>query len=318
MNEFGIIDHFFKKSSLNREDVIFGIGDDAACVQVPQGQQLLISTDTLVSGVHFLDSHSASDIAWRAVMVNISDMAAMAATPCWTTLALTTPEFDQSWFAHFSQSLQAALGQFGVALIGGDTTRGPLALTLTVFGTAPDGKAIRRSGAKVGDIIWVSGLLGAAALAVTFLNKEGLEPAERAILMDALMRPKPRTDLTPLLRQYAHAAIDISDGLTADLNHICEASGVGACLQLNAIPIHPLLKKYCSDRGFDLAVGGGDDYELCFTCSPDNTHAMLTELNAMGLTCYPVGTIEEKPGLRGIDEQGKIHEVRVCGYSHFQ
>ncbi len=316
INEFSLIEQFFKPLSTSRDDVLLGIGDDAACVRVPPGMNLLLSTDTLVSGVHFLPEWDAYDIACRAVMVNVSDLAAMAAQPCWATLALTLPEMNADWLKGFSRGLTDSLQSFNMSLIGGDTTKGPLSITLTVFGYAPAGQEIRRSGAKPGDIILVSGELGAAALAVNLLDKKYNLEKDQAPLMNQLMHPKPRIDLLSFLRLYATAALDISDGLSADLNHICTASHVGACLNQSAIPIHPLVQQYAPDKAVDLALFGGDDYELCFTVAPEKIQLLTNALEQAGLYCYPIGIIEEKPGLR-IKVGEEFIELTPKGYSHF-
>ncbi|MGQ3890544.1 thiamine-phosphate kinase [Legionella sp. CNM-4043-24] len=313
MNEFSLIDVLFKQKALKRDDVVFGIGDDAACLLVPPEHHLLVSTDTLVDGVHFLNDWDPFDIAWRAVMVNVSDMAAMAATPCWLSLALTLPDSNEAWLTRFAEGLHAALRPLNISLIGGDTTRGPLSITITVHGVTPAGSAVTRQGARRGDTIWVSGELGAAAMAVSILAGGELAAEDRATVMNRLLRPSARIDLQTILRTYATAALDISDGLSADLNHICEASGLGAYLSLASIPVHPLLKQYCPEKALDFALSGGDDYELCFTSSPDNTPHLLADLAAMGLSCYPVGYMIDEPGLRC--ETGLL---AARGYTHFQ
>ncbi len=317
MDEFSLIDHFFKPLDCKRDDVLLGIGDDAACVSVSQEMNLLVSTDTLVSGVHFLPHWNAYDIACKSVMVNVSDMAAMAAEPCWVTLALTLPELNQQWLTLFAQGLKDSLNQFNMTLIGGDTTHGPLSITLTVFGTTPKGKAISRSGAKPGDVIVVSGELGAAALAVKFLENQKIPAEDKAELMNKLLHPKPRVDLIDFLRRYATAAIDISDGLSADLNHICVASGVGACLNEKAIPVHALLDTYWTGNTLDLALTGGDDYELCFTVPEHRLTSLMSDLKQAHLTCYPVGVVEAMPGLRMKDANNHYHELKPAGYAHF-
>lgn len=324
MDEFELIKVLFKAPALDREDVVLGIGDDAACVRVPVGQDLYISTDTLVADVHFLKSWDPFDIAWKAVMVNVSDMAAMAAYPCWLSLALTLENYDEAWLQRFSQGLHTALKQFGIALIGGDTTRGPLSLSLTIHGLAPQGKAIRRKGAKPTDEIWVTGTLGAAALAVQleqvekapkYANK--INHKDRALLLEKLRHPQARVDFNTILQTYASAAIDISDGFSADLMHICEASGVGACLSLEAIPVHPVLMNCLKEEALTFAMQGGDDYELCFT-SPARYHDDLQQvLAAAGLLCYRVGVIEALPGLRAFTAQGEFKTVTPAGYRHF-
>ena len=313
MNEFSLIEQFFKPLSLKRDDVLLGIGDDAACLHVPKGMNLLVSTDTLVSGVHFLPDWSAYDIACRSVMVTVSDLAAMAAEPCWATLAITLPTTDTHWLADFARGLSDSLKQFNMSLIGGDTTCGPLSITLTVFGWAPKGQEIRRSGAKPGDVVIVSGVLGAAALAVRFLEKNDLPAPDKKELMHQLIHPQPRTDLMSLLRLNATASIDISDGLSADLNHLCVASNVGACLDKEAIPVHHLVKRYYSDKAVDLALTGGDDYELCFTVPMQR----LDALREAAILCYPIGVIEKEPGLRIKTADNHCEKLEPHGYSHF-
>ena len=313
MNEFSLINQYFNSIQSSRDDVLLGIGDDAACLHVPSQMDLLVSTDTLVEGVHFLKEWDAYDIALRAVKVNVSDMAAMAAKPCWVTLALTLPEPDESWLQRFSAGLADTLREYDIALVGGDTTRGPLTITITIHGLAPKGRAIKRSGARVGDMILVSGNLGAAALAVQLLNENTIANESRLVLMDKLLHPRPRVDLMDLLREHATAAIDISDGLSADLNHILEASQIGACLVLDNIPVHPLVQQIQGEKAIDLALSGGDDYELCFTVSP----ASLNVLNNLGLGCYCIGEIESEPGLRAKTRNGESLPLHVKGYSHF-
>lgn len=318
MNEFALIEQFFKSQPITRSDVIVGIGDDAACLRVPTGMELLVSTDTLVSGVHFLPNCDAYDIAYKAVMVNISDMAAMGADPCWLTLALTLPETSETWLASFARGLADAMKPFAVNLVGGDTTRGPLSVTITIMGLAPEGQSVKRNAAKPGDVIFVSGQLGAAALALRFVGKEATLPdAHRKELMEALLHPYPRVDLQDLLRAYATAAIDISDGLTADLQHICKASGVGACLDQDKIPMHPLLFHYAEEKASELALSGGDDYELCFTISPDKIDSFMSNLQKRALTCYPVGIIERESGLRIRNPEGTCLSLQPAGYQHF-
>lgn len=321
MDEFSLIDLFFKKEARLHRDVIYGIGDDAACVRVPPNHELLISTDTLVSTVHFLPDWDAYDIAYKAVMVNVSDIAAMAGQPCWVSLALTLPEFDELWLKRFSQGLHEALAQFDIALIGGDMTHGPLSITLTIHGLIPSGKAVRRVGSQVHDRIYVSGRLGAAAFAVCKLQQgnspQNINLDDKQTLMQILQHPHPRIDLARILQRNASAAIDISDGLTADLNHLCTASGRGACLSLDSIPIHPLVKKYQESNAIDFALYGGDDYELCFTIPIEKEEQLLAELHREQIQCYPIGVIEEQTGLREKTKTGEIKTLVLQGYDHF-
>lgn len=317
MDEFALIDEFFKSIVSGRNDVIYGIGDDAACLEVPHDNQLLVSTDTLVADVHFCSTWDAYDIACKAVMVNVSDIAAMAGMPCWVSLALTLPSIEEPWLRRFSQGLCDSLGRFNIALIGGDTTRGPLSITLTIHGLIPKGNAVRRSGAKPGDKIYVSGDLGAAALSVEFLSNKTIPSTDMVVLLDKLQHPEPRVDLNSYLQAYATAAIDISDGLSADLNHICVASQVGACLFEDQIPVHSLVRKYKTTKALDFALRGGDDYELCFTVSSENEMAFLNDLKTAGLRCYLIGQIEAFSGMRLKTHTDAVIKLNPAGYRHF-
>ena len=317
MDEFSLIDRFFKSIPSDRSDVILGIGDDAAILEVPNDQQLLVSCDTLVADVHFCSNWDAYDIAQKAVAVNFSDMAAMGGRPSWVTLGLTLPALDEPWLLRFSEGLRDFLQRFQVALIGGDTTRGPLSMTLTVHGFVPRGRAVRRDGAKPGDRIYVTGELGAPSLAVDFLTQKGCDALDWPCLLDALQHPTPRIDWVDYLQDYATSAIDISDGLSAELNHICVASQVGACLVFDDIPIHSLVKQYKKEDSLDFALSGGDDYELCFTVSPERETSLLSALSLVGLKCYAVGTIESETGLRVQMPSGERLPLIARGYAHF-
>ena len=317
MDEFALIDRFFKSIASDRSDVVLGVGDDAAILQVPCDHQLLVSCDTLVADVHFCTDWDPYDIAYKAVMVNLSDIAAMAGRPRWITLGLTLPTLDEAWLQRFSDGLRAALLQYQVALIGGDTTRGPLSMTLTVHGFVPTGRAVRRSGARPGDIIYVTGELGAAALAVDFLTQKGCDALDWPVLLDQLQHPTPRLDWVHCLQTHATACIDISDGLSADLHHICTASQVGACLAFDQIPVHSLVKKYKPADALDFALSGGDDYELCFTIPPSRQPALLRALGSAGLQGYAIGTIEAAKGLRLKMPDGACVSLPVRGYAHF-
>ena len=316
MDEFACIDRFFHSIPHDRTDVILGIGDDAACLAIPADQHLLVSCDTLVAGVHFLAVWDPGDIAFKAVMANISDIVAMGGEPCWITLSLTLPSLDENWLTRFSSGLRAALHKYNVALIGGDTTRGPLSITMTIHGFTDKNHAVKRSGAQVGDLVYVTGPLGAAALALKYVDSR-IDAADHAVLMQHLHRPIPRVDLKYLLRAYAGSAIDISDGLLSDLQHVCTASGVGAALKLDQIPVHALVRKYSPDTALNFALNGGDDYELCLTISPAMNHAWLQEVARSGLNIYCIGLIETLPGLCYINAQGERHELKARGYNHF-
>lgn len=319
LDEFKIIETYFKKPFLHaQKDVILGIGDDAACVCIPAQERLVAALDTLVAEVHFPIEWDAYDIAWRAVMVNISDMAAMAALPKWALLGLTLPHSDSQWLERFAKGLQDALQSFQTVLIGGDTTRGPLTITLTIQGLTVQQNLIQRSGAKPGDIIFVTGALGAAALAYQSWPKwQHFLPEEQAQLLNKFQRPIPRIDLGDILRQYATSAIDISDGLSADLFHICEASQVGACLEWSDIPVHPLVQKYKKDTAIAFAISGGDEYELCFTVNPKDLPAFYQTLQSSHKICHAIGFIEADPGLR-YRHNHILYPLQPEGYQHFK
>jgi thiamine-monophosphate kinase len=318
MDEFSLIDTYFKSIQRNREDVVFGIGDDAACLEVPAGMQLLVSTDTLVDKVHFLTTWGPYDIASRSVRTTISDIAAMGGTPSWLSLALTLPEFDASWLHSFSQGLKEVLDNFNISLIGGDTTRGPLSITLTIHGLVPKHKCVRRKGAAPGDSIYVSGDLGGAAFALVSEHRTDMNNTDKQLLMKKLLHPEPRIDMIHDLQTYASAAIDISDGLSSDLSHICKASQVGAHLDLNSIPLYPLITKYQTNSGLDFALHGGDDYEICFTVSPENEADFLLSLASKNTHCFRIGLIEETLGLRGMMANGEMMIIEPKGYNHVE
>lgn len=301
LTEFDIISQFFSQKNSRRDDVILGIGDDAAIISVPPDQQLVVTMDTLVAGVHFpLDTHPY-DIGYKTAAVNLSDLAAMGATPAWATLALTLPEADAEWLKAFSHGLFELLSKYHVQLIGGDLTKGPLTLTLQAHGFTPAGKALTRRGAKPGDLIFVSGTLGDAALGLQIAQKKiSIEPHLAQYAINRLNRPEPRVELGIALRDKAHAAIDISDGLTADLQHILTLSNVGAKLDVEKIPLSPALKSLPFESALSLALSGGDDYELCVTVPP---HLQ----NALPNTLTLIGVITENLGLNGIPTKGYQH-----------
>jgi len=317
MNEFLIIDRFFKSSGKKRSDVRLGVGDDAACMHINQGQELVVTTDTMVYGRHFSMDYEPQAIANKLVRINVSDIAAMAAEPCWALLSLTLPDAGDAWLSLFSQGLDEALKKYNISLVGGDITKGPLTLTLTLLGTVPEGKAVKRSGAKSGDIIYVTGDLGAAALALHLAGDNRVDPEHQKQLKQYLNSPQPGMDFIHCLQNYANSAIDISDGLSADLQHICDASHLGACLMVEKLPIHPLINRYCKDKAVDLALTGGDDYQICFTVSPENQAAMEKYLKKESLKVYEIGAMEEQPGLRVKPADGPVVTYKAQGYTHF-
>lgn len=327
VSEFTLIERYFTRPLPASGEVVLGIGDDAALVNPPAGQQLAIAIDTLVEGVHFPAHTAPGDIAYKALAVNLSDLAAMGALPRWFTLALTLPASEPAWLEAFAGGLFALAEAEGLALIGGDTTRGPLCVTVQVAGAVPVAGAMRRRGAQAGDGIYVSGTLGDAALALGLVQGRTRLPTtslaqDTSVLMSRLQRPVPRIQAGQALRDIAHAAIDLSDGLLADLGHILSASGVGADVDCDAIPRSAAFSRW--ERAQAASVGlaqslllaGGDDYELCL-CLPPEAEALLAERDT-GVSLHRIGTVEAVPGLRVHHADG-----RACvlpeggGYTHF-
>lgn len=300
----------------HRDDLVLGIGDDAALLKVPEGQVLAVSTDTLVAGRHFPEDTAAADIGWKSLAVNLSDLAAMAATPAWASLALTLPESDADWLSAFSGGFFELAAAHGVALVGGDTTRGPLAITLTVHGFVPEGLALRRDGAKAGDDIWVTGTLGDAAGALAQWRGRGLQSMK---LRHRLDRPTPRIEAGLALRGLAHAAIDVSDGLAADLGHVLASSGVGAELDLGRLPTSRTLAEHFPDEAarWSLQLSGGDDYELCFTAPTAEAFAIEQAMAALDLNATVIGRIAAGPGLHLLTPEGQPFVLANAGFDHF-
>jgi thiamine-monophosphate kinase len=325
--EFDLIALIRDRCAIAREDVRLGIGDDAALLAVPAGQLLAVSTDTLVSGVHFPQSAKAYDIGWKALAVNLSDLAAMGATPAWAVLALTQPQADPRWVAEFAEGFAALAREFKFALVGGDTTQGPLSITVTVHGFVPDGAALLRSGARAGDAVFVTGTLGDAAAGLRCLDKNDCDadrlvsaPAgTRETLIERLHRPVPRVAQGLALRGRVSACIDISDGLLADLGHICSASGVGAELDADALPSSSaLLAVFDADARRAFQLGGGDDYELCFTAKEGEASSLLGDLARSGCGATRIGRIVAKSGVRVSDAAGNCVPIVKAGWEHFE
>lgn len=315
MDEFEIIRRYWKPlGEPAAPGTVRGIGDDCAELAVPGGQHLIQSVDTLVSGVHFLPDIAPEDLGWRALAVSASDLAAAGATPWNALLAITLPPTDASWLKRFAEGLGEACRAFELPLVGGDSTAGPLTITLHVQGLCPPGASMTRSGARPGDLICVSGTLGDAGEALRWLNSDQ-DRTEVVVVKQRYLRPMPRLGLGISLRQSASACVDISDGLLADLGHILAASGVGASLDLKAIPRSEALRTLADDGGLRLALTGGDDYELCFTWpkeAGDPAH-----LGAADVPVTVIGEIEAEAGLRFRNEPEGWEIPSVLGYSHF-
>ncbi len=311
LSEFAIIERFFATQVLRRSDVLLGIGDDAALLHIPPQHNLVVTTDTLVAGVHFPTQTDPAAIAHKALAVNLSDLAAMGATPAWFSLALTLPDVDEAWLHGFSQGLWTLADAFAVQLIGGDLTRGPLTITITAHGLLPFGCGLTRSGACVGDSIYVTGELGAAGLALQQWREQG-------VITDAQLRqrfncPWPRVQEGVAVRGIARAAIDVSDGLAADVKHLLTASAVGATLELAYLPLADAVSRLPAPQALALALTAGDDYELCFTVAD----AQQGLLQAAGVMCTRIGKIEQQPGLRLRHHDGSVQESNAVGYMHF-
>jgi thiamine-monophosphate kinase len=316
LSEFSLIQRYFTRAT---PGAVLGVGDDAALVRVGSGMELAVSTDMLVSGTHFFADADPFMLGHKALAVNISDMAAMGAQPRWATLALSLPTEDEVWLERFSAEFFALADVYQVELIGGDTTQGPLNLSVTILGEVPQGKALRRDGAKVGDEIWVSGKLGDAALALAHMQgRLVLNDASFAATAAALHRPVPRVALGIALRGIANSAIDVSDGLLADLGHILERSAVAGEIQFAALPVSLHLRPYLAQApGWQFALAGGDDYELCFT-APVAHHAELERLAAqldLPLTC--IGKIATGSGCIVRAADGRVIKLERTGYDHF-
>lgn len=316
MNEFELIRSFFTRQDVARSDVIVGIGDDTALLQPPAGQQLAVTSDLLVSGIHFLPDVDPFSLGHKALAVNLSDLAAMGAEPAWFMLNLTLPKADARWLEAFCRGMFQLAKEHNVQLVGGDTSRGPLAIAIEAHGFVPAGKALRRSGARTGDAIYVTGKLGDAALVLRHrLGGIHLSDQDLGVITERLDRPSPRVREGMALRGIAHSAIDISDGLLADLGHILEMSQVGAQISLGKIPISTVCRAHIRETGWDMVLATGDDYELCFTV-PEKSIAALEKLKpASGF--HRIGVIEAAPGLRILDETGKPYQPRETGHKHF-
>ncbi|KAA0985964.1 thiamine-phosphate kinase [Pseudomonas sp. ANT_J12] len=317
MGEFELIRNFFAAAPCAQggEGVALGIGDDCALLAVPPGEQLAISTDTLVAGVHFADPCDPFLLGQRSLAVAVSDLAAMGATPVAFTLALTLPTVTADWLDAYARGLNVMAQGCGVALIGGDTTRGPLSLTLTVFGRVPSGQALTRSGAQPGDLLCVGGELGNAAGALPLVL--GQRTADEAIA-DPLLRhywsPQPQLALGQALRGHATAALDISDGLLADCGHIALASKVGIQIDRSKLPVSQALVSFLGQTGAEnAALSGGDDYVLAFTVPP----VVLPRLLADGWPVHVVGWVVAGQGVRLLDADGRDITPQTRGYQHF-
>lgn len=316
--EFSIIQRYFEKLTPQRDDVKLGIGDDCALLQCPPDHVLAVSIDTLVEGVHFFADVDVKSLGHKSLAVGLSDLAAMGAKPAWFTLALSLPEIDDGWLSNFSQGLAALANEYDIQLVGGDTTRGPLTISIQVHGFVKPKLALRRDGAKLGDYIYVTGTLGDAGAALQLklqqLHAASLSTGDIDYLEQRLQQPAPRITIGQQLQGLASSAIDISDGLLADLGHILDKSHVGAELDLEKLPLSPALMKMEKETAVQLALTSGDDYELCFTISPENSKNIERLLAEQ---CQCIGIINDESGNINTKQDGKKIELKGKGYDHF-
>jgi len=314
-SEFDLIARYFTRPTRH---TTLSIGDDAALISPAHGMELAISVDMLVAGTHFFHDADAYKLGWKSLAVNVSDMAAMGANPRWATLAIALPEVNELWLAEFSRGLFACAEAFEVDLIGGDTTRGPLTISVQIMGETPTGKAIKRSGAKVNDDVWVSGTLGSAALGLAhLLGKTNISANELPVFLDALNAPTPRVALGLALRGIANSCIDVSDGLMADLGHILKASNLGARIELGHVSCHAYLREKLTDAMHQQCVlAGGDDYELVFT-APKSQRAAIHQLSQqLNLPLSLIGETTHKSSLEVTFNDQKI-DLSKKGFDHF-
>ncbi len=317
-SEFDLIARYFSRGPVQRDDVVLGVGDDCALLEVPAGRQLAVSIDTLVEGTHFTRDADPRALGHKALAVNLSDLAAMGAEPAWATLALTLPDADEAWLAAFAAGFLALAERHGVQLVGGDTTRGPRSITVQVHGFVEPGRALRRDGARAGDLVYVTGTLGDAGLAL--LAQQGLFVGLGTVagLRERLDLPTPRLTEGRALVGLASAAIDISDGLAADLGHVCAASAVGATLYLDRLPCSPAVRAYVAETGdWSVPLAAGDDYELCVTVPANRQAAVEALAGELPAGLHWVGTIERAAGIRLVLPDGTLLDHAPAGYDHF-
>ncbi len=320
MDEFSLISRYFGSRGIRRTDVRLGIGDDAAVVAPAADRELVITADLLIAGVHFPEPGDPRAVGHKVAAVNLSDLAAMGAAPAWATLTLSVPQIDGPWLESFGEGLFGLLDRWSVQLVGGDTVRGPLGAGLQLCGFVAPGRALRRSGAGAGDDIYVTGTLGDAAVALEDLRRDlGLTAQARALLRARLDFPTPRVDEGFALTALASAAIDISDGLAADLGHLVRASGAAAEVDLEAIPLSETSAALVrGPLGWAPAIAGGDDYELCFTAAPQAAQAVGDRLEALGTRVTRIGRVVAGDGVVFRDRDGREHRPDAGGYDHFR
>ena len=318
LSEFDLIARYFTRTPSSSDRVSLGVGDDCALINPTPGVQLAISSDMLVAGRHFFPDADPFQLGHKCLAVNLSDLAAMGAKPLAFTLALALPEARPDWLASFSAGLLALADRHDCPLVGGDTTKGPLNICVTIFGEVRAGQALRRDAAQAGDDIWISGTLGDARLTLAAYRDElRLDAQTLDTAAQRMHAPTPRIALGMALRGIAHAAIDISDGLVGDLGHILQRSGVGATLSADALPVGPMLMQQAPDLRRRFALAGGDDYELCFTAPAGKRDAVRAAGHASATPVTRVGSIDTLSGLRLHDADGAPLDLQLTSFDHF-
>jgi thiamine-monophosphate kinase len=313
--ETELIGRYFVDLGAHRDDVRLGIGDDAAITSVPAGSELLLTTDTLVEGVHFLPGSAAHSVGHRALAVNLSDIAAMAATPAWALLSLTLPAVDESWLAGFADGFGALAREHQIALVGGNLSRGPLAITVQLAGLVQRGRALLRSGGAAGDLLCVTGTAGDAAAALA-MQLGSLESRDSAALRHRFEYPTPRVALGQRLYGLASACIDLSDGVLADLTRLAAASGVGAVIDIDALPLSKALAEAAGADAWRYALQGGEDYELGLSVPATRLGALQAAADATGVPCQVVGRLRAGAGME-LRRAGNVIQFSSSGFDHF-
>ena len=316
LSEFGIIERFFAQQTCKNSNIRLGIGDDCALLSVPEGYELAVTTDTMVENVHFFAGTDPEKLGHKLLAVNLSDLASMGAQPVAVTLALTLPKVEERWLTAFSKGFFQLANKYSVDLIGGDTTSGPLTMTLQAMGLVPAGLALKRSTARPGDLIYLTGNLGNAGLGLKI--KQGYSCTDAHDMTGRFHQPEPRINVGLSLRSIASACIDISDGLASDLGHLIQASKTGAGIVWDKLPLSSAVIKYIQTTGdWEMPLAAGDDYELCFTLPPEKK-ALFESLSAcLECTCNIIGEIESSPGLR-LYKDNKTEALQAKGFEHFK
>ena len=317
-SESEIIERYFRELGAVRADVVLGIGDDAALLRVPADCELVLTTDALVEGVHFLPGAPAHSLGHRALAVNLSDIAAMGAIPCWALLALNLPRTDAHWLQEFARGCGALARTHDVALVGGNLSRGALSITVQLAGVVPRGTALRRNGARPGDVLYVSGTPGDAAAGLQSLQAElPASSADRDYLQRRFEYPTPRVALGAALRGLASACIDLSDGLYADAQRLLHASGCGATIELECLPVSGALRAAYGDAAWRQVLAGGEDYELCFSAPPEHAAAIARLAGASGASLSRIGQLRAGAGVE-LKLHNAVMQFAAAGFDHFR